>query len=236
MAIMKLQYNNRTILTPSRDSFVAFIEEPKSSRVQYTTGTCSSQTLSLGGRNYRIQFMVLPTQADNTQLATCNNGISTVSGTGVFWVTNYTIDSDGALHVAGYKAAYNSTSCSNNSGWPSANSNALYYYGSQTFGGVSTEAHKFGLNVPSDAVAVMIAYKDQTEESITCNTIATANTYSGLPDAKCAFITGETNVNTIFNLAVNTSASYDYTASQVVYPLKSNRTILCGSRVFLQSL
>lgn len=205
-------------------------------RVAFTKGTCSKQTLSLNGRNYRVQFMVLPTGADNTQLATCNNGISTGSGVGVFWVTDYTIASDGALSVTGYKAAYNSTSCSNSSGWPSANSSSLYYYGSQSFGGVSTEAHKFGLNVPSDAVAVLLAYKNQTEESITCNTIATGKTYSSIADATCGFVRSQSYVDTIFGLAVNTSASYDFSASLMYYPLQTNRTILCGSRVYLQSL
>ena len=205
-------------------------------RVAFTKGTCSKQTLSLNGRNYRVQFMVLPTDADNTQLGTCNNGISTSSGVGVFWVTNYTIASDGALSVTGYKAAYNSTSCSSSSGWPSASSSSLYYYGSQTFGGVTTEAHKFALNVPSDAVAVLLAYKNQTEEYLTCNTIATGKTYSSIADATCGFVRSQSYVDTIFGLAANTTASYDFSASLMYYPLQTNRTILCGSRVYLQSL
>lgn len=237
--IQKLQFNNRTILVPSRDSYVAFdatVPAPTASRVNFTKGTCSRQSLSFGERIYRVQFMVLPVTTYTSQLGTCNNGIATVSGVSVFWVTNYTIDSDGALHATGRKAAYDYSSASSNSGWPTLNSSTMYYYGSQSFGGVSTEAHKFGVGVPSDAVAVMLAYKNQAEQSITANTINTDRTYNGLPDALCGMCKDQTILNAIKNLSTNATATYDISASNMIYPLKSSRTILCGPREFMQSL
>lgn len=205
-------------------------------RVTYTKGTCSKQTLSFGSRIYRTQFMVLPVTNYTSQLGTCNNGISTNSGVSVFWVTDYTIDSDGALHVTGRKAAYDYSRASSSAGWPSQNSSSMYYYGSQSYGGVTSEAHKFGVGVPSDAVAVMLAYKNQTEESISANTINTNRTYTGLKDCLCGMCKDQTILNSIANLAVNTAATYDITATNMVYPLQSSRTILCGPREFLVSL
>lgn len=205
-------------------------------RVAFTKGTCSKQTLSFGSRIYRVQFMVLPVTNYTSQLGTCNNGISNASGVSVFWVTDYTINSDGALHVTGRKAAYDYTMARSRSTWPTLNSSTMYYYSSQSFGGVTTEAHKFGVGVPSDAVAVMLAYKNQTEESITANTINTARTYTGLQDCLCGMCKDQTILNSIANLAVNTAATYDITAANMVYPLQSSRTILCGPREFLQSL
>jgi len=235
--ILKLQYGNKTILNSARTGYVGYVPPPvPATRVAYTVGTCQRQTLSLSGRHYRVQFMVLPTAADASQFATCNNGIATNTGVGVFWVTDYRIDSDGALHVSGYKAPYTSTSCSSSSGWPNMTNNRLYYYGSQSFGGVTTEAHKFGLPVPADAIAVLLAYKNQTEETLTCNTIATDKTYNDVTDSTCGFVINQTYVDTIFGLAANTEASYDFTAAEMVYPLATNRTILCGSKNFLTSL
>lgn len=217
-------------------SLVYQVSSGGTQRVVYTAGTCTKMTLSLGGRNYRAQFLVLPTLADNSQFATCNNGINTGNGAGIFWVTQYTIDSTGALHVTGYKAAYTSNSCSNSSSWPTANSNRLYYYGSQTFGGVTSEAHKFGLNVPSNAVAVLVAYKGQAESQLTCNTIATNKTYSSVQDATCGFCIDEGYVNDIYGLAAGTTKTYDVAATEMYYPLATNRTILCGSKNFLTAL
>lgn len=209
---------------------------PSRGRAVFKTGTCSKQILSLGGRHYRAQFMVLPTDADNTQFATCNNGISTGSGVGIFWVTSFRIDSDGTLHITGRKASSNSNSCQNSSGWPTAPSNKLYYYGSQSFGGVSTEAHKCAQNVPSDAVAVIIAYKNQTEEQITCNTIETDSTYTDVTDSMCGFCVNQTTMDEIYALAGDTETSYDIPSTDMYYPLQSNRTILCGSKNSLTAL
>lgn len=238
--IIKLQFNNRTLRFPGNSGFLGYVEPPSpvvpNTRAAFTSGTCSKQTLNFGERIYRVQFMVLPSQADNTQLATCNNGISTGSGVSVFWVTDYTISADGALHAVGYKAAYDYTSASSNSGWPTLNSSTMYYRGSQTFGGVSAEAHKFGVGVPSDAIAVMLAYKNQNEEGITCNTILTDRTYNGLPDALCGMCKDTTVLNSIANMATSASATFDVSASNMIYPLQSNRTILCGSKNFLTSL
>lgn len=234
--LQKLQFNNRTILTASRDSFVAFIPEEKLGRVNFTKGTCSRQTLNFGERIYRVQFMVLPVTSYTSQLGTCNNGIATGSGVSVFWVTEYTIDSDGALHVKGRKAAYDYTRASSSSGWPTLNSSTMYYYGSQTFGGVSTEAHKFGVGVPSDAVAVMLAYKNQTEQSIIANTINTDKTYTSIKDCLCGMCKDTTILNSIASLSTNATASYNISSSNMIYPLQSSRTILCGPKDFLTSL
>lgn len=216
-------------------SLVYQVSSGGTQRVVYTAGTCSIQTLSLGGSHYRAQFLVLPTLADNSQFATCNNGINTSDGAGIFWVTQYTIDSDGALHVTGYKAPYTSNVCINRSNWPSAYSNKLHYR-THTFGGVSTEAHKFALNVPSDAVAVLVAYKGQVESQLTCNTIATNKTYSSVKDATCGFCIVESYVNDIYGLAAGTTKTYNFTSSEMYYPLATNRTILCGSKHFLTAL
>lgn len=234
--LQKLQFNNRTILTSGRDSFVAFLPEVKLGRVNFTKGTCSKQTLNFGERIYRVQFMVLPVTSYTSQLATCNNGISTISGASVFWVTEYTIDSDGALHVKGRKAAYDYTRASSSSGWPTLNSSTMYYYVSQSFGGVSSEAHKFGVGVPSDAVAVMLAYKDQAEQSISANTINTDKTYTSIKDCLCGMCKDTTILNSIANLATNATTTYDISASNMIYPLQSSRTILCGPKDFLTSL
>lgn len=217
-------------------STLVYQSHKPASRVVFTTGTCSSQTLSFGSRIYRVQFMVLPVTNYTSQLGTCNNGISTSSGVSVFWVTDYTIASDGALHVTGRKAAYDYTRATSSSGWPTLNSSTMYYYGRQSLGGVTSEAHKFGVGVPSDAVAVMLAYKNQTEESIIANTINTERTYTGLSDCLCGMCKDQTILNSIANLAVNTAATYDITSANMVYPLQSSRTILCGPREFLQSL
>lgn len=227
--------NNRPILVNSRPLIISSSPE-YATRVVFTTGTCSKQTLNFGERIYRVQFMVLPVTDYTSQLGTCNNGISTGSGVSVFWVTDYTIDSDGALHVTGRKAAYDYTRASSSSGWPTLNSSTMYYYGSQTFGGVSSEAHKFGVGVPSDAVAVMLAYKNQSEQSIVANTINTERTYTGIQDSLCGMCKDQTILNSIANLAVDTAATYDITAANMIYPLESSRTILCGPREFLQSL
>lgn len=180
--------------------------------------------------------MVLPVTDYTSQLGTCNNGIDTRAGASVFWVTDYTINSDGALHVTGRKAAYDYTMARSRSSWPKLNSSIMYYYGSQSFGGVSSEVHKFGVGVPSDAVAVMLAYRNQSEESITANTINTAKTYTGLQDCLCGMCKDQTILNSIANLAVDTAATYDITSANMIYPLQSSRTILCGPREFLQRL
>lgn len=230
-----LKYNG-TILKVNNGASVIGSVTFSNTRVNFISGSCSKQTLNFGSRIYRVQFMVLPVTSYTSQLGTCNNGISTNYGVSVFWVTEYTIDSDGALHVKGRKAAYDYSSASSNSGWPTLNSSTMYYYGSQSFGGVSSEAHKFGVGVPSDAVAVMLAYKNQTEQSIIANTINTNKTYTGLPDCLCGMCKDQTILNSIANLAVNTAATYDITATNMIYPLQSSRTILCGPREFLQSL
>ena len=58
MATMKLQYNNRTILTPSRDSFVAFTDAPPVPSEEWKTFSCLSyfmrlSDLGLSGTNFR---------------------------------------------------------------------------------------------------------------------------------------------------------------------------------------
>lgn len=230
--------NNRPILVNSRPLIISDSPKPPATRVEFTTGTCSLQTLNFGERIYRVQFMVLPVTDYTSQLGTCNNGISTGSGVSVFWVTDYTIDSDGALHVTGRKAAHDYVRATSRSSWPTLNSDSsvMYYYGSQSFGGVSSEVHKFGVGVPSDTVAVMLAYKNQSEEYITANTINTDRTYTGVQDSLCGMCKDQTILNSIANLAVDTAATYDITAANMIYPLESSRTILCGPREFLQSL
>ena len=233
--LYKLQFNNRTILTANRDSFVAFLPEDKFGRVTYT-GSCSKVS-SISAPANRLQFMVLPSQANNTQFGVCIDGLNTSTGIGVFWIDNYTISSDGALHFEGWKGA-NATSLSSNSGWPTAGDNTrLYYYASQTFGGVTTEAHKFGLVVPTDAVAVVLYYKNFPASSgFIANTMNTDRTYVDTSSCTCGFGNNTTVGNAIWNLATNTRGSYDIAAGNMTYPFATNKTILCGSKDFLTSL
>lgn len=205
-------------------------------RVKFVRGTNVKQTVNFGGSYTRTEFSVLPDSADVSQLCICHNGINTSNGVGVFWVTKYSINSAGNLYVKGYKAAYNSTSWSNNSGWPSPTSNAGYYYASQTFGGVSTEAHKYALDVPANAVAVLFVYRGNTESALTCNVIQTDIVYRGLQDAKYAICKNADYNNTIWGLAANTEAEYNIDASDMVYPLQSNNTVLVGSKNYLTAL
>lgn len=98
MATMKLQYNNRTILTPSRDSFVAFVPEstginllpmsdwtiaPKSVS-NNTINVTNSNTLNLygvGGWNELIYRRYQPTES-----GTYNFNIKWAAPTGLdFW-------------------------------------------------------------------------------------------------------------------------------------------------------
>lgn len=231
--LQKLQFNNRTILTASRDSFVAFLPEDTFGRVTYT-GSCSKVS-SIAVPNSRLQFMVLPKQANNTQLGTCNNGINTSYGIGIFWVDSYTISSDGALHFEGWKGA-NATSSSSNSGWPTAGDNTrVYYYASQTFGGITTEAHKFGIIVPSNAIAVVLYYRNDGS-ILTVNSMNTDRTYVDKSSCTCGFGNNTTVGNNIWNLAANARGSYDVAAGNMTYPFSTNKTILCGSKDFLTSL
>lgn len=229
-----LKYNGSILRLPSK-AIVDYVKIPNT-RVNFTTGTCSLQTVTFDSSKYRVQFMVLPTDANETQFATCNNAIVTEQGYGIFWVTGYDIDISGNMHVEGYKG-YNSTSISRNSGWPTLGSNAtLYYYGGQTFGGVSAEAHKSGSAVPSNAIAVMLAYRNWHDTSIQANTVLTDKAYNSVVDSTTAFITDETFVNTLWNLNADTVAAYDITSSNIIYPWATNRTIVCGSKDSLTSL
>ena len=208
----------------------------KFNRATFIDNTSNTQVLSFGERITRVQFMVLPKTSYTSQLATCNNGISTGSGVSVFWVTEYSIDSDGALHVKGRKADYDFTRANANSGWPTMNSSTMYYYGSQSFDGVSSEAHKFGVGVPSDAVAVLLAYKNQTEEQITCHTMETNRVYNNITDVLCGMCKDSTVLDSIASMGTGVAATFDIAGSNMIYPLQSNRTILCGPREFLTSL
>lgn len=232
-----LRINNKLMLN-SNSKLIGVVDyvPPANTRVNFTSGTCSLQTYTFNTSKYRVQFMVLPTDANATQFATCNNAIVTEQGYGIFWVTSYTIDASGNMHVEGYKG-YNSTSTSRNSGWPTLGSNnTLYYYGGQTFGGVSAEAHKSGSAVPANAIAVMLAYRNWYDTSIQANTVLTDKAYNSVADSTTAFITDGTFVDTLWNLSADTTATYDITTSNIVYPWATNRTIVCGSKDSLTAL
>ena len=230
-----LKYNGSILKVNNGQSVIGSVTF-SNTRVNFISGSCSKQTLSFGSTFTRVQFMVLPKCNYTSQLGTCNDGIGTGYGCSVFWVTEYTIDSDGALHVKGRKAAYDYSSASSNSGWPTLNTSTMYYYASQTFGGVTTEAHKFGVGVPEDAIAVMIVYKNHSNSGITANTINTDKAYNGIQDSVCGMCKDSSVLNSIVSLAVNTPATYDISGSNMVYPISSSRTILGGPREFLQSL
>lgn len=210
-------------------SFVA-----TSSRVGFVSGTCQSSSLTCPA--YRMQFTVLPTGADDSQYGSCNNGIEIYTGTGLFWVTDYSIDSSGNLTVSGRKAV-NATSTSGSSGWPTLGSNtALYYYSPYTVGGVSSEAHKYGIAVPSDAIATLVYYKNCRDNSINANTVQTNKTYTDVTSSTCAFVNDTTTGDAMWNLAANTTASYTFSSSIITYPFSTNRTIVVGSKNYLESL
>ncbi len=210
-------------------SFVA-----TSSRVGFVSGTCQYTSMSCPA--YRLQFTVLPTGADNSQYGSCNNGIEINTGTGLFWVTDYNIDSSGNLTVSGRKAV-NATSTSGSSSWPTLGSNtSLNYYYPFSVGGVSSEGHKYGIAVPSDAIATLVYYKNCVDTSVAGNTVQTNKTYTDVTSSTCAFINDTTTANAMWNLANDATATYTFSSSIVTYPFNTNRTIVVGSKNYLESL
>lgn len=227
-----LTFNNKMLYRVASGKLVGFDNTIVNNRVVYNTSTAIADSYT--SKAARIVFAVLPTVADTTQFAIVNNGIKTEAGCALFWVTNYTIDASGNLSVTGYKAVYNSTSCSNSASWPSYPSNYLYYRGNVSVYGVSREIHKMGLAVPADTIAVLVAYAgNDNSETIYTTTVETDKVYSSVQDSCCAMIQGSTLSNAIFNMAAYTETTLSYNASDIVYPYASNRTLVVGSKTSL---
>lgn len=210
-------------------SFVA-----TSSRVGFVSGTCQLNSMSCPA--YRMQFTVLPSGADESQYGSCNNGIEINTGTCLFWVTDYSIDSSGSLTISGRKAV-NATSTYGTSAWPILGGNIYLNYAYPfTVGGVSSEGHKYGIAVPSDAIATLVYYKNCIDTSVSANTVQTDKAYTDVASSTCAFVNDTTTANAIWNLAANTTATYTFASSIVTYPFSTNRTIVVGSKNYLESL
>lgn len=220
----------------TNDRLIGIVDQmpPPNARVNFITDTCSLQTITFDAKKYRAQLMVLPTNANETQFAICNSAYDvTITGVSIFWVTAYTIDTNGNMHIEGYKDC-NCNSIALNSGWPTLGSNNTLYHYNQTFGGVSAEAHKTGAPVPSDAIAVLLAYYNWYDTTITANTVLTDKVYNDVTDSTTAFITDRAFVESMIWL--QTEATFDISASNIIYPWTTNRTIVCGSKDSLLAL
>ena len=226
-----LKYNGSILKLPSK-AIMDYIA-PTVSRVVYNTSSAQSDTYTINCN--RVIFAVLPTTADETQFGITTGGLRTPNnGASLFWVTNYSISNSGDLEVTGYKGAYNNTACYSNSGWPSAPSNSLYY-GNMSIYGISAETHKMGLNVPSDAIAVLVAYNwgSATTATLPIVSVNTNKVYASIKDSCCAYIPGSTYVSAIYNIEANSTATISYPASAIIYPYQSNKTIVVGSKTSL---
>jgi len=228
-----LRINNKLMTNNNKLTTVAAYVPPAVSRVVYDTSSAQSDTYTTNLN--RVIFALLPTTADETQFGITTAGLKTPNnGASIFWVTNYNISNSGDLEVTGYKGAYNNTACSSNSGWPSAPSNSLYY-GNMNIYGVYTETHRMGLNVPTDAIAVLVAYNWGSDATGTLPIVAvnTNKVYSSVKDSCCAYIPGSTYVSAIYNMEANSTATISYQSSNIIYPYQSNKTIVIGSRTSL---
>lgn len=217
----------------SRGTGIRYSHEETSRRVTYNKS--SATTIQFDTSHQHVMFSVLPVNADNTAFGIANNGIYAPYGCYVFWVKAYSIASDGSLTVTGVKADYNSTSCSESSSWPSPPSNKMYFYANSTVYSKSTELHKFALSVPSDSIAVLVAYSWNVSTSVTHKGLAvnTDKSYLDVRDSLTGIIQGSSYVSEIGNLAASSTATLTYPATDIIYPFSDNRVIVVGSKTSL---
>ena len=213
------------------------VPTPAVQRVNFISNTYQQQQTSItGGR--RTHFMAIPNGADNSQFGDISDGLNTGDGSNVFWVTDYSINSNGDLHIVGFKASNNSTICSDSTrdSWPSLNTTDLYYYRYYDIGGVSLEIQKRGIETPTNAIAALATYTFPYTTTIKYNTVQTDKVYNDISDCTCGFIMDTSVINTITNMQANASYEFNITGTNMIYPLQTNRTIVCGSKNYLESL